>query len=183
MWYAACDKNRPFGAEKSLEPSLILAGEHLNDTSCLNLQTWCQADANLLAGDVLLCCPCSSHTPFSIHLHFYCRCHQLYCSKIDFLADSTGVCVCVKMSPVSLVAAYNYNKRYVGGPREWMKYVLSCSRLWEWLSSLPDSQHPPWPLRHHRWYPGTGQPPVRGKWTIKSLTSCSALGLASSGHI
>lgn len=36
-----------------LEPSLILAGERFNDKSCLNLLTWCQADASLLAGDVL----------------------------------------------------------------------------------------------------------------------------------
>lgn len=107
--------------------------------------------------------PAPANILFSIHLHFYCCCHPLHSSKMALLADSSGVRVCVqvKMSQVSLVKAYNYNKRYVGGPREWMKYVLNCSRLWEWLSSLPDSQHPPWPLRHHRWYPGTGQPPVR----------------------
>lgn len=82
------DKNRPFGAQKSLEPCLILTGESLNDTSCLNLRTWCQADANLLAGDVLFC-PFPSHAPFSIHLHFYCRTDL----KWIFLADSTGVCM------------------------------------------------------------------------------------------
>ena len=95
MWRAALDKNRPFGAEKSLQPSLILAGESLNDTSCLSLWTRCQADANLLAGDVLLRCPCSSRAPFSIHSHFYCRCRPLHCSEMAFLADSTGVWVCV----------------------------------------------------------------------------------------
>lgn len=58
------DKNRHFGAEKSLEPSLILAGERLNDTSCLNLRTWCQADANLLAGDVSRRRACSSRGAF-----------------------------------------------------------------------------------------------------------------------
>ena len=96
MWHAAFDKNRPFGAEKSLEPSLILAGERLNDTSCSSLRTWCQADANLLAGDVLLFCPRSSHAPFSILLQFYCCCHPLHCSKMDFLAGSTAVCVSKK---------------------------------------------------------------------------------------
>lgn len=84
MQSAALDKNRPFGAEKSSEPSLILADERLNDTSCLKLRTWCQTDTNLLAGDVPLFCP---PVVLPIHLHFYCRC-------TDFLADSTDVCVC-----------------------------------------------------------------------------------------
>lgn len=43
--------------EKSSEPCLILAGESRNGTSCLNLWTWCQADANLLAGVFLSAVP------------------------------------------------------------------------------------------------------------------------------
>lgn len=162
MWRAAFDKNRPSGAEQSWEPSLILAGERLNDTSCLNLRTWCQADANLLAGDVLLRRPCSSpRSPFQFTCTFIVvATHHTALKWLFWL--TVQVCVWLKkMSQVSLVAAYINNKRCVSELREWMKYVLNCSSLWEWLSSLPDSQHPLWPFRHHRWYPGTGQPPVR----------------------
>lgn len=79
-----------------------------------------------------------------------------------------------KMSQASLVAPYIYNKRYFGGPREWMKYALNCSRPRDWLFSLPGSQRSPWPLRHRRWYPSTGQPPVResgwsGLWLLVEL--------------
>lgn len=62
MQHPASDTNRPFGARKSLEPSLILTGERLNDTGCSSLRTWCRTDANLLAGDVLLR-PFPSHAP------------------------------------------------------------------------------------------------------------------------
>lgn len=105
----------------------------------------------------------------------------IYFIKMAFLACNTGVCVCVwvKMSQASLW--HNYNKRNVSGPREWMKYVFNGSRLWEWLSSLPDSQHPPWPLRHHRWHPGTGQPPVRRQWTLKSSDFLFSLGFSLIG--
>lgn len=107
------NKQRPSGAEKSSEPSLILAGERLNDRSCLDLQTWCQADANLLAGDVLLCCPCYSHTTFSIQLHFYCCCHQqplffiyLFLSKwLSWLAIQVCVCVCLSKNESGVLVA------------------------------------------------------------------------------
>lgn len=107
MWHTAFDKNRPFGAEKTLEPSLILARERLNDTSCLNLRTWCHADANLLAADVILSCPFPSHGPFSIHLHFYC-CTVLkwlffFCL---FFADSTGVCMSSNDIQITFIIKY-----------------------------------------------------------------------------
>ena len=144
--------------KKSSEPSLIWAGKSLNDTSCLNLRTWCQAYANLLAGDVL-CCPCSSLARFSISLALLLQLLPAGVSWNGFFGWQHR-CMWLEMSQVSLMAAYIYGKRYVG-PREWMKYAFNCSRLWECLSSLPDSHCSRWPLRHHRWYPGTGQPPVR----------------------
>lgn len=106
----------------------------------------------------------------------------LFLSKwLSWLAIQLCVCVCVwvKMSQASLW--HNYNKRNVSGPREWMKYIFNGSRLWEWLSSLPDSQYPPWPLRHHRWHPGTGQPPVRRQWMLKSSDFLFSLGFSLIG--
>lgn len=68
MSHVASDKKKqPSGEERCSEPSLILAAASFNDRSRLDLQTWCQADANLLAGDVLVCCPCCSRAPIFHH--------------------------------------------------------------------------------------------------------------------
>lgn len=157
--------------EKSSEPCLILAGESRNGTSCLNLWTWCQADANLLAGVFLSAVP----APALLSSQFACtfitvvtRCigpKWLFWLTVQVLVCELSLVetiIIIKDTLVALESEWNMALTAAG-----IGSVCVC------VSVLPDSQHPPWPFRHHRWHPGNGQIPVRtSEWASLDFLFC-----------